>query len=51
MRKVNADTEQSERLGVFVLTKEEINRLVAESAVHSNPETLFEDAELRVGDG
>ncbi|MGY4431215.1 ribosomal protein L19E [Bradyrhizobium sp. F1.13.1] len=35
---------------MFVLTEEEINRLVAEGAVPSNPETLLDNAELRVRD-
>ncbi|MGY3354819.1 hypothetical protein ACVWZK_001482 [Bradyrhizobium sp. GM0.4] len=47
---VKADIEQAERLGVFVLTKEELNQLVVGSAVPSNPETLFENAERRVRD-
>jgi hypothetical protein len=47
---VKADLERAERLGVFVLTKEDIDQLVPGTLAPTNAETLFENAEQRVRD-
>jgi len=47
---VKADLEQAEKLGVLVLTKEELDRLVTGTLIPGNAEAMFEAAEQRVRD-
>jgi hypothetical protein len=47
---VNADTEQAEKLGVLVLTKEDIDQLIQATLFPGNAEAIFEAAEKRVSD-
>ena len=47
---VKTDLEQAERLRVLVLTKEDIDQLVAGTLTQTNAETTFEAAEQRVRD-
>jgi hypothetical protein len=47
---IKADLEQAERLGVFVLARQEIEQLVTGTLTPVNADTMFETAEQRTRD-